>query len=733
MRTRSLVAISLAWSCAGKQTPTTPPPLDDEKVVVTDQPDEPAADPGPKRPWPSTRKADTTETLHGKTVKDPYRWLEDEKAPEVQSWMTAQDSYARGELAKLPGRAALVDRLKQLFYYDSVTAPTHRKGRYFFTRKHHDKEKSVVYWKQGEKGDEKVLLDPNTWSPDLSTGLKGTLTSWDGKYIAYMVSEHNSDESVAKIKEVATGKDLPDIIPGTKYGVTSWNPTNTGFYYTWVPPISDKVTIAARPGFAEVRFHKLGDDPAKDTVIHPATGDAKTFIGGGVSKDGRWLYVQISHGWASNEIKYRDARDPKAAWIPLVTDDGKSTFDLEIYKDQFYVRTNFEAPNFRIYKVDPKAHAKKPGDKATWKELVPAGDVPIESARIVGGKLALAYLRKASSELQLRGLDGKLVRKVELPGIGDSSGVFGDEDEDTAYFSYTSFTEPLTIYKTSIATGKSSEWTRIKLPIDTTPYTTEQVEYASKDGTRVTMFLVRKKDAKQDGTNPTILYGYGGFNASQSPGFSGSRMVWLEQGGMLAIPNLRGGGEYGEDWHRAGMLDKKQNVFDDYLAAAEWLIANKWTTKEHLAIQGGSNGGLLTGAAMVQRPDLFKAVICAVPLLDMLRYHLYGSGETWVPEYGSAAVAAQFPALYAYSPYRVAVDAGPKAYPALLLDSSDHDDRVDPMHARKFAAVIQNMTTGNAPVLLRIERNAGHGGADDVKSAVERVADTWSFLLAQLK
>ena len=364
---------------------------------------------------------------------------------------------------------------------------------------------------------------------------------------------------------------------------------------------------------------------------------------------------------------------------------------------------------------------------------MPESDATLESVGVVGEHLTLTYLRNAATEVEVRDLGGKLVRKVALPPLGTSGGISGNADEDTGYFSYTSFTEPQVIYKTSIKTGKVEEWARIKLPIETADMVTEQVFYPSKDGTKISMFIIHGKNAKRDGTNPTILYGYGGFNVNMTPSFSSSRAVWIERGGVYAIPNLRGGGEYGEDWHRKGMLLDKQNVFDDFIAAAEFLIKEGWTSKEHLSISGGSNGGLLVGATLTQRPDLFKAVVCAVPLLDMLRFHLFGSGKTWVPEYGSADDPEQFKVLYAYSPYRRAVDAGPTAYPAVMFDSADHDDRVDPMHARKLAAQLQAEQKGTGPILLRIERNAGHGGADMVKSQVERVTDQLLFLEQQLK
>jgi len=399
-----------------------------------------------------------------------------------------------------------------------------------------------------------------------------------------------------------------------------------------------------------------------------------------------------------------------------------------VWRDRFYVTTNDGAPRYRVFKVDP-AHP----DRAKWKEIVAQADATLQGVAVVGEHLLATYLRNAANELEILDLDGKLVRKVEVPALGSTDGIAGNPDEDIAYFAYTSFTQPQVIYKTSIKTGKVDEWARIKLPVDSSAMVAEQVFYTSKDGTKVSLFLIYKKGTQKTGKNPTILYGYGGFNVNMTPAFASSRAVWIERGGVYAIPNLRGGGEYGEDWHRAGMLLNKQNVFDDFIGAAEYLIKEGWTSSEHLAISGGSNGGLLTGATVTQRPELFKAVIVAVPLLDMLRYHLSGSGKTWVPEYGSADDAAQFKALYAYSPYRVAVDAGPRTYPAVMFDSADHDDRVDPLHARKLAAQLQAAQTGSAPILLRIERNAGHGGADMVKQQVERVTDQLAWLESLLK
>ena len=676
-------------------------------------------------PWPATRTVEVTDKLHGVTIKDPYRWLEDEHAPDVQAWMKAEDDYTRAELGKLPDRKQLELRMKDLLYYTAIGAPIHRGNRFFYSRKDATKEKTTVWWKQG--GVDKILFDPNDWSADGSKGLHGWFPSYDGKHVAYAVSEHNSDETEMHVIDVATGKDLPDVIPGTKYAAASWTPDGKGFYYTWVPaPDGKTVTIADRPGFAELRYHALGSDPAKDPIVHEATRDAETFLGGYVSRDGHWLIASIQHGWNSSDLYFRDARKP-GKWQTLVAGVA-ANFDVDVWRDRFYVRTNDGAPRYRVFEVDP-AHPAR--DK--WQEIIAETDSTLESIAVLGEHLVLTYLESATSRLAVTDLHGKPVHDIALPPLGTVGGLAGNPDEDTAYASYTSFTEPSVIYKMSINTGNVDEYTRVKLPFHPEEFTTEQVFFPSKDGTKISMFIIHAKDVKPTGANPTILYGYGGFNVNMTPGFAGSRAVWLEKGGVYAIPNLRGGGEYGEDWHKSGMLLNKQNVFDDYIAAAEYLIAHKWTSKAHLAISGGSNGGLLVGAALTQRPDLYRAVICAVPLLDMLRFHMFGSGKTWVPEYGSAEDATQFKALWAYSPYRVAIDAGPRAYPAVLFDSADHDDRVDPLHARKLAAALQANQTADHPILLRIERNAGHGGADMVKSQVERAADQLAFLLHELK
>jgi prolyl oligopeptidase len=687
-----------------------------------------AAESAGKMSYPESRTGDATDILHGVSVKDPYRWLEDVKSPEVQAWMKAQDDLARQRLASLPGRDAIAARLKELLYVDSVSAPQHRGSRYFFTRRHANKEKSVVYWKEGADGAEKVLFDPNGWSADGSASLGGWQVSWDGASVAYQKHINNSDEATLYVMDVATGKvsDI-DVIEGAKYAGASWTPEGRAFYYTWLP-VDPKVPTPDRPGYAEVRFHKLGTEPKTDAVVKERTGDPTAFQNAELSRDGRFLFLVVSHGWTSQDVWFRDLAAnlkgaQETAWTPLAV-GIKAHFDAEALGGRIFVKTDHGAPKGRIFAVDPA----KP-ERSLWKEIVPErSDATLEGYEIVGGRLALNYLRRAASLLEIRETDGRLVREVPLPGIGTVGGPVGRDDEDETYFSFTSFTTPTSIYKTSVKTGATSLYFQVKVPADLTPYTVSQVFYPSKDGTRVSMFLVHRKDMKRDGSARGLLEGYGGFQVALTPAFSSSVIPWLEKGGFYAVPNLRGGSEYGEAWHEAGMLLKKQNVFDDFIAAAEYLEKEKWTSAARLVLRGGSNGGLLMGALITQRPDLFRVSLCGVPLLDMVRYHLFGSGKTWISEYGSADDAAQFQALHAYSPYHH-VKAGTK-YPAVLILSADSDDRVDPMHARKFAALLQAASTGG-PVLLRIEQHSGHGGADLVKAAVAQRADEYAFALSE--
>ena len=673
---------------------------------------------------PPTRTQVIDEFLHGTKVKDPFRWLEDEKAPEVLAWMKAQDDFARERLKALPGRDALLKRYHDLYYLDAVSAPIKRGGRYFYSRRHKDKEKGIVYWREGEKGPEKVLLDPNTWSNDNTVSLGTWVPSWDGKKVVFAEKPNAADEATLYVLDVDKGtRSVVDVIPGAKYAGPSWSPDSKSFYYEWLP-VDPAIPTSERPGFTELRFHVLGADPKADALIHPRTGDPKTFLGGGVSRDGKYLFVYVMRGWNENDVYFRATKGP-ATWTLLVKGtDAK--YQVDVWKDVFYVTTDEGAPNKRVFKVDPKKPAR-----ADWKELIAEDKaLAIEGVNVVGGHLCASGLRKAVSEVKVFSLDGKPVRTLELPGIGTASNLIGLEDDDETYYAFSSFTMPQQIFKGSVKTGKSELWAKVEVPIDPTPYTVTQVFYPSKDGTKVSMFLVHRTDVKKDGNNPVLLYGYGGFDISLTSAFTSFIYPWLEAGGIYAVPNLRGGGEYGKAWHDAGKQGRKQNVFDDFAAAAEYLVKEGYTRPSKLAIRGGSNGGLLTGAAMTQRPELFGAVICAVPLLDMVRYHLFGSGKTWVPEYGDPDKADEFKVLEAYSPYHRVQDNA--KYPPLLMMSADHDDRVDPMHARKFIAQVQKATKGQGLAWLRIEMHSGHGGSDQVAKALESSADQIAFLFKTL-
>lgn len=696
----------------------------------------------PRVGWPETRRVAVADTIHGVPVGDPYRWLEDADDSEVREWMRAQDEFARARLTPLPARDKLKERFREVLYIESISPPSHKGKRYFYTRTHADKEKSIVYFRAGEESDEEVLLDPNEMSEGSNIALRGWFPSYDGRYVAYKLSKNNSDAAIMYVREVKAGEDLEgDVIEGAKYAQASWTPDAQGFYYTWLPT-DPEIPIAQLPGWAEIRFHRLGDDPEDDEIIHPSLGDPTKFISADLSRDGRWLFLSIRHGWTRSNVYVKDLKSGKrmpeppaaggassptseAGFRPLVVGQD-ALYEVLAWKGRFYIHTNEGAPRYRLFKVD----AKRP-ERANWREVVAErAEAVLQKVQIIGNHLVLLYEKNAVNQIEVRTLAGEPVRRIGLPGLGSASAITGNPDEDNAYFRFASYTHMPQIYRTSIKSGETTLWETVEYPIDVSAMVTRQVWYESKDGTPVSMFLVHRKDMQRNGDNPLLLTGYGGFNASMTPNFAPAVAVWLEHGGIFAVPNLRGGSEYGEEWHRAGMLGRKQNVFDDFIAAAEYLVAEKYTRPERLAIRGGSNGGLLVGAAMTQRPDLFRAVVCGAPLLDMVRYHRFGSGKTWIEEYGSADDPKQFRFLLAYSPYQ-RVRAG-TAYPALLMLSPDSDDRVDPMHARKFVAIVQWAQAGERPVWLRVEKQAGHGGADLVRQKVEEEADSYAFLFDQL-
>ena len=674
-----------------------------------------------------TRREDVQDKLHGTVVPDPYRWLEDAEQPEVAAWMDAQDDFARAQLAGYPDREAIEDRLEKLLYVDSRSVPTVKGGRAFFWRKPADEEKSILMWAPEPGAEAQVLLDPNTMSEDGSLSITEAVASEDGKLLAYMEQKNNMDESTLRIMRVDDGSLLPDTIEGLRYTAPSWAPDGRGFFYTWIPPASDEIPNNERMAYGEIRFHRLGTDPAEDETLRDRTGSAERWMSSTVSEDGKWVFMSISHGWAEEDLFVRPLEQNMKGtdWTRLGA-DAEALYQAEAWDGRWLIATNERDPNWEVYAVDPEAP-----ERDAWELIVPARpERVIDGLRVVGGRLVLHVLQRASSRLEVRSLGGKLQREVPLPSLGTVSALSGRAEDPTLYFAFGSFNRPTEIHQVDVATEKTALVSRPDVPLNPDDLVVEQKFYPSKDGTEISMFIVRRPDVALDGSHPTLLYGYGGFNISLTPGFSVLATTWVEQGGIYAQPNLRGGGEYGEAWHKAGMLHNKQNVFDDFIAAAEWLIDQGYTSREHLAIRGRSNGGLLVGAAMTQRPDLYAAVICGVPLLDMVRYHKFGIGQAWIPEYGSADDPEQFQTLFGYSPYHN-VEPG-SDYPPLLMLSADSDDRVDPMHARKFVAAVAAAQGDADPTLLRIEKNSGHGGGDLRRQTVAQLVDEISFLKAHL-
>jgi prolyl oligopeptidase len=695
------------------------------------------ATPAPSLPalpltYPETRTTADFDTIFGVKVADPYRWLEDGKSPEVIDWLDSENKLARSYLDALPGRDALQKRYRELLYIDTISAPGRAGDRFFYMKRKATDEKAILYWKPADDpaAAEHVLIDPNQFIGDNNAALGESVPTLDGKLLAYTLKPNNADEATLYVKNVETGENLPgEVIEGAKYAGPSWMPDGSGFVYTYLPP-SDPAQPQDRPGLAVVRYHKLGTDPKNDPVIHPKTGDATKFISSYISRDGKWIFFVQQNGWDKNDLYYQPLHgQPTAAlagnWTPIVVDKD-FLYSLYPWKGEAYILTNENAPHYRLFKVG----LDNP-NRAKWREIVhesPA--VVLQGMTVIGDHLVLDELENVTSQVEIRDLDGKPIRRLLLPGLGTVSALEGEPERDDLYFGFINFTQPTEIYHTSISNPAETLWAKINIPIDPSPYVVEQKFFSSKDGTQVPMFIVHRKDIVLNGSTPFLIYGYGGFGESMSPFFSPGYYPWLEAGGGYALVNLRGGGEFGEKWHQDGMLLKKQNVFDDCIAAARYLIDQGYTKPERLALRGGSNGGLLAGAVLTQRPDLFRAIVCEVPLLDMIRYDQFGSGKTWVPEYGSTSDPAQFKALYAYSPYHH-VKPG-TAYPSVLFCTAANDDRVDPMHARKMAAALQAATGSPNPILLRVETQSGHGGGDQVKKTLVYATDIWGFLIYEL-
>ncbi|MDQ3224370.1 MAG: prolyl oligopeptidase family serine peptidase [Gemmatimonadota bacterium] len=672
--------------------------------------------------YPATPTDDIADVLHGETIADPYRWLEDGGSSETRVWTEQQNAVTEAYLAEAPGRDRINGRLEELLAIGVLSVPMPKHGRYFYLRRDGRQNQPVLYWRDGVDGPDHIAVDPNALNHSGTTALDWFYPSDNGRLLAFGLSENGNEESVLHLLDLDTGRELPDRVPRMRAASLAWLPDCTGFYYTRYPAPGE-VPSGEEQYHRAIYFHRLGVDPAADPLIfQPA---AKEYWPGvDLSPDGRWLIVSVARTFDQVDLYIQDLLS--GGKLVPIAQDLPASFEGEIAHGRLFLRTNLDAPTYRLYVVDPE----RP-DQSSWREIVASrADAVLESVAVAGNRLVLGYLERASSRLQLTDLEGRPIADVPLPTLGSLFGVGAEWDGGELFYGFSSYAVPPSVYRIDLATGMSSLWRRVEATIDPTKYEVRQVSYASKDGTPISMFLVHRAGLTRNGDNPTYLTAYGGFNISMTPGFSRSLLLWLEQGGVVAVPNIRGGGEYGEGWHQAGILANKQTSFDDFIAAAEWLIGERYTRAERLAAAGGSNGGLLMGAALTQRPELFRAVLIQVPLLDMLRYHRFLIARLWIPEYGSADDAEQFRWLRAYSPYHH-VRSG-VAYPAVLLATAESDTRVDPMHARKMAARLQAATSAERPVLLRLEAQAGHGAGKPLSKIQQELTDSWTFVFFEL-
>ena len=687
-----------------------------------------AASDGTKITYPETKKVEVVEDYFGTKVVDPYRWLEDENSADTKAWVEEQNKLTFSYLDKIPYREKLKARLTELYNYPRISAPFRRGDTYFFTKNDGLQNQSVFYIQKGVNGTPEVFLDPNKFSTDGTSVLSAFSLSKDGKYVAYGVSQGGSDWVNLSVMEVGTRNKLSDDLKWLKASGVSWQ--GDGFYYSRYPEPEKGRELTTKNEFQTVYFHKVGTPQSADVLIYEDKDHPQRFQSVGTTEDERFAILSVSErgkGKQGNAVFYKDLSKPGSQFAPIVAEIGNDSYGvIENVGDKLLIRTNHNAPNSRVVLVDPQNP-----DEKNWKDVLPERAEPMQGAGTAGGKLFASWRKDVATRAYVFSLDGKLENEVVLPGVGTAGGFGGLSDDKYVFYSFTSFNFPTTIYKYDIATKKSSVFRTIDIPgFKPENYETKQIFYNSKDGTRVPMFLVYKKGIKLDGNNPVLLYGYGGFNVVTAPAFSSLRLALLEQGVVYASANMRGGGEYGEKWHEAGTKLKKQNVFDDFIAAAEWLIANKYTSSNKLAIQGGSNGGLLVGAVSNQRPELFRVVIEQAGVMDMLRFQKFTIGWNWIADYGSSeASEAEFKALYAYSPIHN-VKPGAK-YPATLITTADHDDRVVPAHNYKYAAALQAAQGGDNPILIRIDTNSAHGASSTTKS-IEQTRDVYAFVLENL-
>ena len=676
--------------------------------------------------YPLTRTVEWQDNYHGTTVADPYRWLEDANSADTHAWVEAQNTLTHGYLAQIPGRDAIRQRLTKLWNFERFSVPFKEGGRYFYSRNDGLQNQAVLYTVKSLADTPRMLLDPNTLAADGTVALAGLAVSPDGKYLAYSTAASGSDWNEIRVRDIETGKDTSDHIQWVKFSNTAWLRDGSGFFYSRYDEPKEATKLADVNYFQKLYFHKMGTPQGSDTLVYERPDHKDWGFGGEVSNDGRYLIITASQGTErKNRLYYKDLRAKDSKVVPLLEDFDAAYNFIDNDGPVFWFRTDLKAPRARIITID----TRKP-QPANWKEIVPESAQTLVSANIVNQQLVADYLSDAHSQVTVYDLHGKRLHDVELPGIGSAGGFQGKRTDTETFYSYTSFTTPSTIYRYDMKTGKSSVYRQPKVDFDPSAYETRQQFFTSRDGTRVPMFIVSKKGLKLDGNNPTYLYGYGGFNISLTPSFSVANLAWVEMGGVYVMANLRGGGEYGEAWHAAGTKLQKQNVFDDFIGAAEWLVQNKVTSPARLAIGGGSNGGLLVGAAMTQRPDLFAAAIPQVGVLDMLRFHKFTIGWAWTSDYGSSDNVDEFNALLKYSPLHNLKKG--TCYPATMITTADHDDRVVPAHSFKFAATAQADQGGAAPILIRIDTKAGHGAGKPTTKQIEEVTDRWGFLTRAL-
>jgi prolyl oligopeptidase len=677
--------------------------------------------------YPTTRKIDHVDTYHGTKVPDPYRWLEDDRSAETAAWVQAENKVTSAYLDAIPYRARIRERLEKLYNYPKLTSPSRKGDWYYFSRNDGLQNQSVLYRQKGLTGTPEVFIDPNKFSTNGTVKLGTFQISKDGRYAAYSISRGGSDWQEYYVMDASTKKLLDDHLMWIKVSSISWQ--GDGFYYSRYDAPEKGKELSSKNENHKVYFHRVGTPQAEDKLVYEDPAHPQRFNGASTTDDERFAILNISErgsGKKGNALFYRDTKAADAKWLPLIPEIGDDIFSvIDNVGDKFLVRTNRKAPNARIVLIDPKN-----SDEKNWKEILPEKPEPLQGSGTAGGKLFVTYLKDVSTRAYVYSLTGKLENEVELPGLGSASGFGGEMDDKFVFYTFTSFNYPPTTFRYDIATHKSTFFRAPEIPdFKPTDYESKQIFYTSKDGTRVPMFLTYRKGLKLDGNNPTLLYGYGGFNISTMPSFNSLRLALLEQGFVYASCNMRGGGEYGEKWHEAGTRLKKQNVYDDFIAAAEWLIANKYTSPAKLAVQGGSNGGLLVGAVINQRPELFGAAIPQVGVMDMLRFHKFTIGWNWIPDYGSSDNPEEFKALYAHSPLHN-IKAGVK-YPPTLITTADHDDRVVPAHSFKYAATMQEKVSRENPVLIRIDTQSGHGASNTAKQ-LESTADIYSFLIYNL-